>query len=70
MLVTRAVVTRHSAQGATDRNVTRIAVVDPLDALGYCGCGREEHSGEIARERRDAPADRRPSRRSIEEGHS
>ena len=33
-------------KGATDRNCTRITAIDSYDALGYRGCGREEHSGE------------------------
>ena len=35
-------------RGATDRNCQRIQAIDALDALGYRGCGREEHSGENA----------------------
>lgn len=70
MLIARAIVTRHSSQGATDRNVTRIAVIDPFDALGYRGCGREEHSGENAPDRRESLPPQRVSRRGIEEGNT
>ena len=35
----------------TEDQCVRIQVIDVLDALGYRGCGREEHSGE------NAPAD-------------
>lgn len=48
MLIVRTPVTAADRGGATDSNCTRIASIDVLDALGYRGCGREEHSGENA----------------------
>ena len=48
MLVFRIGVDPSDRRGATDANVTRITCIDSLDALGYRGCGREEHSGENA----------------------
>lgn len=49
MFVYRVEVAREDRKGATDSNSTQIVAVDPLDSLGYFGCGREEHSGEDAR---------------------
>jgi hypothetical protein len=48
MLVFRIGVDPSERLGATDANCTRITCIDSLDALGYRGCGREEHSGENA----------------------
>lgn len=46
MLIVRTPVAAADRAGATDSNCTRIACIDSLDALGYRGRGREEHSGE------------------------
>ena len=46
MLVYRIGVTRAERQGATEENCVRIHAIDAWEALGYRGCGREEHSGE------------------------
>jgi hypothetical protein len=46
MLIHRAAVSAADRKGATDANFTRILCIDALDALGYRGRGREEHSGE------------------------
>ena len=48
MLVVRTAVTLSDRKGATEQNCLRIASIDSLDALGYRGRGREEHSGENA----------------------
>ena len=48
MLVYRMEVAPEDHKGATEANSTQIVAVDPLDSLGYWGCGREEHSGEEA----------------------
>ncbi|HUJ15937.1 MAG TPA: hypothetical protein VLV86_12265 [Vicinamibacterales bacterium] len=48
MLVYRVDVPREDRRGATDSNCVHIQAIDSLDALGYRGCGREEHSGENA----------------------
>jgi hypothetical protein len=34
------------AKGAIEEQMTDLAVIDPIDVLGYHGRGREEHSGE------------------------
>ena len=46
--VIRIPVAPSERQGATERNCTRITAIDAFDALGYRGCGREEHTGENA----------------------
>lgn len=48
MLIVRTEIARADRRGATDANCTRIPCIDRYDALGYRGCGREEHSGENA----------------------
>ena len=48
MQVIRATADPRDAMGATDANYVRITCIDSQDALGYRGCGREEHSGENA----------------------
>jgi hypothetical protein len=48
MLIERIPVAPSDRKGATERNCTRIAAIDALEALGYRGRGREEHSGENA----------------------
>ncbi len=50
MLVYRMEVGKEDRKGATDSNCERISAIDAFDALGYRGCGREEHSGENAPE--------------------
>ena len=44
--VYRVEVPREDRRGATESNCVHIQAIDSLDALGYRGCGREEHSGE------------------------
>lgn len=46
MLIFRTQIAKADQVGATDANCTRITAIDILDALGYRGCGGEEHSGE------------------------
>ncbi len=46
MLTIRIPVAKSDQFGATDANCTRITAIDMFDALGYRGCGGEEHSGE------------------------
>ena len=46
MLIFRTPIAKADRVGATDANCTRITAIDSLDALGYRGCGGEEHSGE------------------------
>lgn len=46
MLIFRTPIAKGDRAGATDANCTRITAIDSFDALGYRGCGGEEHSGE------------------------
>lgn len=46
MLIFRTPIAKTDRVGATESNCTRITAIDIFDALGYRGCGGEEHSGE------------------------
>ncbi len=48
MLIARATAGKADCFGATESNNTKIEAIDICDSLGYCGMGREEHSGENA----------------------
>lgn len=48
MRIYRMEVDARDRRGATETNGTQIQAIDALDALGYRGRGREEHSGENA----------------------
>lgn len=65
MLTFRTPIAKADEGGATDTNCTRITAIDSFDALGYRGCGGEEHSGENSpvepEDLLDELADNRPS---------
>lgn len=65
MMTVRIPVSASDCKGATETNCLRTTAIDALDALGYRGRGREEHSGENAPvspdEMRDELADNRRS---------